>query len=164
MEGVHLVGGSPAWEKPGPRPLFQPVSYSYCPSSFSVRCPWGQRRITGSPPKEGGGLGNVTASGFSSPPLLLASLACKWSGLEARCPGPVVVVGSIQGGRFLLVGEPQTSLLLKVLLILNLKQKKKNVVGDGVGNIISWCEKTPSKDPPPFSCDIFSYRKKNTIS
>lgn len=52
----------------------------------------------------------MTTGGFSSPPLLLASLACKWSGLEARCPGPVVVVGSIQGGRFLLVGEPQTSL------------------------------------------------------
>lgn len=48
--------------------------------------------------------------------------------LEARCPGPVVVVESIQGGRFLLVGESQTSLLLKVLLILNLKKKKKNAV------------------------------------
>ena len=104
----------------------------------------------------------MTAGGFSSPPLLLASLACKWSGLEARCPGPVGVVGSIQGGRFLLVGEPQTSLLIKVLLILNLK--KKNAVGGGVGKIISWCEKTPSKDPPPFSRDIFSYRKKDTIS
>lgn len=73
----------------------------------------------------------MTAGGFSSPPLLLASLACKWPNLEARCPGPVVVVGSLQGGRFLLVGESQTSLLLKVLLILNLKKKKKNAVWGG---------------------------------
>lgn len=39
----------------------------------------------------------MTAGGFSSPPLLLASLACKWPNLEARCPGPVVV-GSMYTG------------------------------------------------------------------
>lgn len=118
---------------PGQPPSSVLLSFRVCPpagpSLGESRCP----------PRGGGGAHSslglsdllVGCCGVPSPLTQpWSSLGCTWPCLEARCPGPEGV-RSKQGGRCLPVGGLQASFLLKVLLIDNLKKKKKKNAVEG---------------------------------
>lgn len=167
--GDHAAQGrfrkKAAWPGRSPPPTPLPGGSSG-PPSFSVPPPPQGRALehhwvsTRGRPQGGGGAIPVIPGGLGSPPpLLLSLLGYQWPGLAARCPGPGARgTGRQRGSMSLLWGKLQAS-SRGAPPIASLRGKKKETRSRGK-KMISQCEQTPSKVPPPSHVIFFCKGKK----